>query len=135
VAALTAQFGAPTARLANTGCGPLFREVAWRHLYAEFRRQRFAGVRYLAGPWPLKPNKPISKPASAVLPRLATAKGISLQSTLRELRSRYRPLRLIGTDRWRASNGLTFYDNARRDPPPPTSRIVEIKAGQTCGDF
>jgi hypothetical protein len=135
VAALTRQFGRPTARLVNAGCGPRLREVEWRHLYAEFRGQRFAGVRYLAGPWPPSHAARNSRPAATVLPRLVTAKGISLGSTLGELRAAYKPLRLIGTDRWRSRNGLVFYDNAQHDPPPASSRIVEIKGGRTCGDF
>jgi hypothetical protein len=135
LAALTSQFGAPTRRLPNTGCGPLFREIEWRHLYAEFRGQTFEGVRYIAGAWPIGNLRPATGRASAVLPRVATAKGISLGSTLGDVRAAYKPLRLIGTDRWRSSGDLIFYDNARRDPPPSSSRIVEIKAGVTCGDF
>ena len=119
----------------NTGCGPLLREVEWRHLYAEFRGQRFEGVRYIAGPWPIGHARPKSFRASAVSPHLATASGISLGSTLGQVRRVYKPLRLIGTDRWQAGNGLVFYDGARHDPPPASSRIVEIKAGRTCGDF
>jgi hypothetical protein len=135
VTALTAKLGPPSARLRNTGCGVLLHEVAWHHLYAEFRGQRFEGVRYIAGPWPVNNATRKSSLPRVVSPRLATAKGITLGSTLGELRSAYRPLRLIGTHRWRSGNGLIFYDNAQHDPPPSSSRIVEIKAGQTCGDF
>jgi hypothetical protein len=120
VSGLTALFGAPTRRGQNPGCGPRFVDVAWGRLSAEFRNGRFVGFRYV-----LKPAR---------FPTLATATGITLGSTLGELRAAYRSLRLVGTDRWRSPDGLVFYDDAKHDPVPPSSRIVEIKTG-TCGDF
>lgn len=121
--------GRPTRRFANTGCSPRYREVAWGRLVAEFRLGRFTGFRYLAGGWLGSARR-----TKATGPRLATAKGISLGSTLGQLRAAYGRLNLIGTDRWQTSDGLVFYDDAERDPPPPSSRIIEIKYG-TCGDF
>lgn len=132
-AALAARFGAPSARFSNAGCGPRYTEVAWGHLYAEFRLHRFAGFRYLASGWPLR-HVGKASPAKPIFPKLLTTKGISLSSTLADLRAAYRPLRLIGTDRWQSPDGLVFYDDAEHDPAPPTSRIREIKFG-TCGDF
>lgn len=64
---------------------------------------------------------------------LATPRGIGLGSTLGRVRAAYGRLDLVGTDRWRSSDGLVFVDDAEHDPPPPSSRIVEIKTG-TCGD-
>jgi len=69
-----------------------------------------------------------------VRPLLRTATGISLGDTLGRLRAAYGSLRVIGTDRWESPDGLVFYDNAKHDPVPPSSRVIEIKIG-TCGDF
>ena len=134
VAALAARFGAPSTRFSNTGCGPRYTEVAWGHLYAEFRLHRFAGFRYLANGWPPRDFGVTRSSPKEIFPKLATVKGISLSSTLAELRAAYKTLRQIGTDRWQAPDGLVFYDDANHDPAPPSSRITEIRIG-TCGDF
>ena len=117
VAALTRLFGPPTSRGPNPGCGPRYSEVVWHGLAAEFRFDVFSGYRYRSS-----------------TPTVATSTGISLGSTLAQVRAAYGKLAFVGTDRWRARNGLVFYDDAMHDPEPPTSRIVEIKVG-TCGDF
>jgi hypothetical protein len=65
---------------------------------------------------------------------LATAQGITLGSTLSTLRQRYGTLKQIETDNWRANNGLLFVDNAKRDPVPLSSSIIEIKV-DACGAF
>jgi hypothetical protein len=65
---------------------------------------------------------------------LATAKGISLGSTLGQVRLAYGELHFAGVDKWRAANGITFVVDALRDPEPTSSKVVEIKLG-TCGDF
>jgi hypothetical protein len=136
VAELRARFGAPSAHGVNTGCGPRYTEVAWGDLVAEFRNDRFSGYRYLRAGWPLTtPGSPRApSPSRPVSPRLSTSAGIALGSTLSRLRSVYAMLRRVGADAWRAPNGLIFVDDARRDPPSPSSLIVEIKIG-TCGDF
>jgi hypothetical protein len=134
VTELSALFGAPTARGVNSGCSPRYTEVEWGDLAAEFRSNVFSGYRYLVGGYDFSLRdapRPTSKAAS---PRLATSIGVSLGSTLAELRAAYGSLSFVGTDRWRSPNGLVFSDDAEHDPEPPTSRIVEIKIG-TCGDF
>ena len=65
---------------------------------------------------------------------MATAKGISLRSTLAQVRSAYGGLRFTGVDKWRAPNGVVFVVNATREPEPLSSKLVEVKFG-TCGDF
>lgn len=108
-------------------------EVSWSHLYVEFRDEKFSGFRYIEAGWP--PQHATKKAAARnVLPKLATSKRISLGSTLGQLRTAYGELNLIGTDRWQTEDGLVFYDSARLDPVPASSRIIEIKFG-TCGDF
>ena len=129
VAALTHDFGTPTAAGPNTGCGPRYTEVAWGDLVAEFRSNVFSGYRYRAAGWPLDRVRP----PTSVSPRLATAKSITLGSTMTELRSAYGALRVVGTDRWGAA-GLVFYDDGRPLDATRLRHIVEIKVG-TCGDF
>jgi hypothetical protein len=129
---LTALLGAPSSRFVNSGCGARFAETAWGHLYVEFRNGTFYGYRYIENGWPASRYGP--KPRPSLLPRLSTSTGITLGSTLGQLRGAYGRLNLIGTDRWMVRNGLIFYDSATREPPPASSWIVEIKIG-TCGDF
>jgi hypothetical protein len=128
-------FGAPSARGVNSGCGARYTEVEWGDFVAEFRLGTFSGYRFVKGGYPLttagSPRQ--ASPPAAVSPALATARGITLGSTLAELRALYR-LRRAGANLWRVPNGLLFVDDAKRDPVPPASRIVEIKIG-TCGDF
>ena len=135
VGELRALFGAPSARGFNTGCGPRYTEVVWGELAAEFRSGRFSGYRYSSGGYPLTtPGSPQPRPTGRPgKPMLVTPTGVSLGSTLRQLRAAYR-LRLVGASRRQAPNGLVFVDDAKRDPEPPASRIIEIKIG-TCGDF
>jgi hypothetical protein len=128
VSELSRLLGKPSARFVDNGCGPRYTEAAWGHLYVEFRGGQFIGYRYIENGWPAK------KQATSTLPLIATSKGITLGSTLGQVRAAYRRLALVGTDRWRANNGLIFYDNAEREPPPASSRIIEIKIG-TCGDY
>jgi hypothetical protein len=132
VAQLTRVFGPPTGRFINTGCSPRFKEVAWQHLYVEFRSGKLSGFRYILDGWP--PRTYGTHPIARAQPRLAVANGITLGATLGQLRHTYGRLRFVGTDRWQGSDGLIFYDNAQHDPEPASSRIVEIKFG-TCGDY
>jgi hypothetical protein len=135
VSSLRALFGTPTWHGENTGCGPRYTEVEWGDLVAEFRAKIFTGYRYADGGYPLPtPGAGRVPSRTTPFPRLATANGITLGSTLAELRQRYGTLQLIGADDWRAANGLIFVDNANRDPVPPSSRIIEIKIN-TCGAF
>jgi len=130
---LTVLFGPPDRRaFTNSGCAPALSEAAWKHLYAEFDRGRFSGFRYSEYGWP--PTRFGTRRTRSDLPRLATPNGITLGSTLGELRAAYGRVRPIGTNRWQTSDGLVFYDNATTYPDPPTSRIIEIKRS-TCGDF
>jgi hypothetical protein len=129
VAALTHDFGKPTAAGPNTGCGPRYTEVAWGDLVAEFRSSVFSGYRYRTAGWPLDR----SRPPAHVSPRLVTAKGITLDSTIAQARGAYGALRFVGTDRWGAA-GLVFYDDGRPLDATRLRHVVEIKVG-TCGDF
>ena len=132
VAQLSRVFGPPSSRFINSGCSPRFREVAWQHLYVEFRSGTLSGFRYIEDGWP--PRRYGTHRVSSALPRLATTRGVTLGVSLGDVRRIYGRLQFVGTDRWRSSDGLIFYDNAQHDPEPASSRIVEIKYG-TCGDF
>jgi hypothetical protein len=136
VDALTDVLGKPAWEGPNTGCGPRYNEVEWGQLVAEFRLGSFSGYRYLKGGWPLlAPGSPSGSSSSRSHgPYLATAKGISLGSTLGEVRAAYGKLNFIGVDKWRPANGIVFVVNAEHEPEPTSSRVTEIKFG-TCGDF
>lgn len=122
--------GRPTASQASSGCGPRYSEVEWGDLAAEFRFGFFSGYRYLdgglLGDYGLK--------SLPVTPRLGTAHEVTLGSTLGQVRTVFGPLRVVGTNRSEASDGLIFYDDAQTFPDPSGSLIVEIKIG-TCGDY
>ncbi len=135
VSELRRWFGTPSAHGVNTGCGPRYREVAWGDLLAEFRLGRFSGYRYVTAGYALPiPGGPRAPAPSGPTADLATATGITLDSTLAQVRHAYRTLAFPGTDRWKAKNGIVFVDDAERDPEPPSSRIIEIKTA-TCGDY
>jgi hypothetical protein len=132
---LRRRFGTPSAQGVNTGCGPRYREVAWGDLLAEFRLGRFSGYRYVTAGYELPiPAGPRAPGPGGPTAGLITATGITLNSTLAQVRSAYRTLAFVGTDRWKAKNGIVFVDDAKRDPEPPNSRIIEIKTS-TCGDY
>jgi len=133
VAELSRLFGPPSRRFISDACGPTFSEVAWRHLYVEFRQNMFSGFRYLGGTWLSSGVTPGRNP-SAARPRLAVGSAITLGDTLRQLRRAEGKLQWVGTSRW-SNAGLVFYVSAQRYPDPPGSRIIEIKSATTCGDF
>ena len=88
------------------------------------------GFRYSRGGWEGRPGA-----GSDVVPKLVTSHGVTVGSTLAQVRSRYGTLAVVGTDRWRSSDGLVFYISyLATQPAPPSSRITEIKYG-TCGDW
>lgn len=133
VASLEARFGKPTWAGINTGCGARFTEVVWNDLAVEFRADRFSGYRYMSGGYPSQ-GTPQQREANPIRPKLSTGAGISLGTSLAQVRTTYSTLRRTGADWWQAANKLSFEDDALRDPVPPSSKIIEIKIG-TCGDF
>jgi hypothetical protein len=129
---LTSLLGAPTRRFVSNGCGPHYTEVEWGHLYVEFRLGKLAGFRYLRGGWE---GRAVGARDRALVPKLLTSEGVSLSSTLAQVRHRYGTLAIVGTDRWRSHDGLVFsISYLVTHPAPPDSRITEIKYG-TCGDW
>jgi hypothetical protein len=134
---LSRLFGTPWARGLNTACGFRYSEVEWADFVAEFRSGRFSGFRFIKGGYPLttagSPRE--ASPSTTISPKLAFSAGVSLGSSVAELRAAYAGrLQRVGANMWRSADGLIFVDDAKRDPVPPTSHIVEIKTG-TCGAF
>jgi len=123
--AVSARLGAPTGH-PDAGCVGGYTEVAWHDLIVQFRHGRFSGYRY----WVDGSGSP-SPSASAIAPRLQTAKGITLGSTFAELKRTYR-LTQTGTDFWKAPNDVVFGLNSGTYPSPPSSSIYEIKSSGAC---
>ena len=123
--AVSAKLGAPTGH-PDAGCVGGYTEVAWHDLIVQFRHGRFTGYRY----WVNGSGSP-SPSASAIAPRLQTAKGITLGSTFAQLKRRYR-LTQTGTDFWKAPNNIVFALNSETYPSPPSSPIYEIKTYGVC---
>jgi hypothetical protein len=137
VAAVQDSLGQPNAEGINTGCVPGFSEVAWHDFIAEFRLGIFTGYRFVIGGYPItgagSPDDRVSR--NSTTPALSTARGITLGSTLKELRAAYPQLIRSGALKWTAPNGLTFveaYDTS--NPVSPSARIAEIKI-DTCGTY
>lgn len=135
VASLSKILGRPSAAGISKACGPRFTEVAWHDLIAEFRNGTFTGYRFVDGGWPLWTSRTLHQPPSTVhaLPPLDTDRGITLGSTLRELRSAYVTLAQSGAVEWTAANGLRFIESsAVVNTRSPRNEIVEIHI-DTCG--
>jgi hypothetical protein len=134
VVELSTLFGSPTWVSASDGCGPRYSEVEWGDLAAEFRLNEFSGYRYATRSYLQRSVGAPRGSLNVVSPPLATANGITLGSTLAQLRAAYKVLHWGGPGKRLASNGLRFFDPAMRSPAPLASRVIEIKIG-TCGDY
>lgn len=132
---LTHLLGPPVTSVVSAGCGPRYSEVEWGDdLAVEFRLGVFSGYRYLDGGLLRNYTSNAQIESLPVAPRLFVAGGVTLGSTLGEVRSAFGPLRLVGTNRNQSSSGFIFYDDAESFPDPSSSHIIEIKIG-TCGDY
>lgn len=132
-AELTRLLGPPSGQGPNTGCGTAFTEVDWGELAVEFHQDTFTGYRDI--------NRPdgnlqftVDNIADPVRPAAKTAAGVALGDSLGQLRAAYSRLSLVGANRWRAGNGLSFIDDSSHSPGAPDARIVEIRVG-TCGSY
>ena len=133
VNALTRLLGPPSGQGPNTGCGPAFTEVDWGELAVEFHNNTFTGYRDINRPQGNLQLAP-QNTTNPVRPRATTATGIRLGDSLRQLRAAYSHLSLAGANRHKASDGISFVDNAMQSPAPPQARIIEIRIG-TCGSY
>ena len=123
--AISAKLGSPTGHPA-AGCVGGYTQVAWHDLIVQFRHGHFSGYRY----WVSGSGSP-SASASAVSPKLATAKGISLGSTFAQVKRSYR-LTQTGTDFWKSHDGIVFALDSQTYPSPPSSPVYEIKSYGVC---
>ena len=91
VAELRRRFGAPSAEGVNTGCGPRYRELVWGDLVTEFRLGRFSGYRYVTAGYEIViPHGPSAPAPRGPTAGLTTATGITIGSTLAQVRAAYR---------------------------------------------
>lgn len=123
--AVSARLGPPSGH-PGSGCTGGYSGVAWLDLIVQFRHGRFTAYRN----WVDGSGSP-TPAASAVSPKLRTAKGITLGSTFAELKRTYR-LTQTGTDFWKAPNDVVFGLNSGTYPSPPSSSIDEIKSSGAC---
>ena len=131
---LSHYLGAPTAEPAAVCTGRT--EVEWDDLALEFSDGQFTGYRYLPGG--LGANREGSdQPTGPATPALLTAAGATLGTTLSELQALHEPGSLTA-----AQGGSFVEDGAKAGDrlalelggTTPTSPVVEIKGGSTCGD-
>lgn len=137
IGTLVRSLGRPNSKGINTACGVHYSEVAWHDLIAEFRLGIFSGYRYSQGGYPLTTKgSPEDKLRSrTAVPPLATASGITIGSTLGEVKAAYSNLRRSGAVQWTAQDGLIFVTSSYAQHPQSVStKIVEIKV-DTCGNF
>jgi hypothetical protein len=111
-------------------------EVEWNDLSLEFYSGRLSGYRYLRGGLPVDGTTII--PSGPTSPLLTTATGVALGTALGEVRKLY-----PATDFSYEHGGsivvpglsagdqmaLLFFGDL------PTTPLVEVKGGQTCGDY
>ena len=96
---------------------------------------RFSGYRYVTAGYEIPiPGKHAAPTAHGPTADLMTTVGITIGTTLAQVRDAYKALAFVASDKWEAKNGIVFVDSALRDPEPPNSRIIEIK-NATCGDY
>lgn len=136
VAFISRLLGAPTKIEPSFGCGPRLAEVEWNELAAEFWSGRFTGYRYVKGGLDQARR---SRPdrlwmASSPSPYLSTPGGITLGSTLAQVRAAEGQLRMVGTYRWQAANGMIFGGSWSAPSGGPSSPIIEVKV-HACGDY
>jgi hypothetical protein len=122
--AISAVLGKPTGHPA-AACTPAYRQTAWLDLVVQFVAGRFRGYRYLdRGPNP--EVAPTAAVVRAARPKLSTATGISLGSTLADAERAYPTLRRSATESYQTRSGITF-SFWSPDNPNRNSRIYEIK--------
>jgi len=129
--AISAVLGKPTGH-PTAGCTGEYAQTAWHDLVVQFVAGRFRGYRYLDG------GERAVAPTGAVLrsvrPRLATATGISLGSSLADAQRAYGVLRRVGTDFYASRSGITFAFWSSGNPVR-NSRIYEIKSNVCPGSL
>jgi hypothetical protein len=122
--AITAVLGPPTGHPAS-GCTAEYKQAAWRDLIVQFVGDRFTGYRYLdGGDRGVAPTAAIVR---SVEPRVATASGIGLGSSLSEVRRAYRDVRRVATQSYRSPAGIVFSFWSTGNPVG-ASRLYEIKS-------
>jgi len=119
--AITAVLGAPTGH-PSAGCTGRYTQAAWHDLIVQFNEGRFTGYRYVAGGFDgVSPSRETLH--APVVPMIATAKRITLGSTMAEVKRAYRSLDRSGTDFWRTPSGIVFAFYSGKPNPSPLSPV------------
>jgi hypothetical protein len=130
-AAIAAYLGPPTGD-PPSGCVGQWIQLEWNDLIVEFLDGRLIGYRYLLGGYD-STQTAIDRQSTPV-PKLATETGISLGSTLGQVKATYPGLVQTGSFAWTSQDGIHFAAYSNSYPSPPSSSITEVKIG-TCGDW
>ena len=133
VSTMSQYLGSPTSTTSGDCSGTT--EVQWKDLSLEFSNGVLDGYRYLRGGLATEGTEHPTTGAGS--PLLKTATGATLGMTLGDIRLLYPATDFSeaqgGAIVVRSINGdrlfLGFFSNA------PSTALVEVKGGQTCGDF
>jgi hypothetical protein len=134
IGAISHYLGTPTAEPAAVCPGRT--EVEWNDLALEFSGGQFTGYRYLPGGLGAGRNSS-DQPVGPPTPAIQTAAGATLGTTLSELQALHQPGALT------AEQGGSFVEDGTKagdrlalvlGSMTPTSPVIEIKGGSTCGD-
>jgi len=129
--AVSAVLGKPTGHPA-ADCTGEYDQTAWHDLVVQFVAGRFRGYRYLdGGDGGVAPTAAVVR---STTPRLSTATGITVGSSLVDAERAYGTLRRVATESYRTESGITFSVWSSGNPSP-NSRIYEIKSNVCPGSL
>jgi len=129
--AISAVLGNPTGH-PSADCTSKYFQTAWHDLVVQFVAGRFRGYRYLdGGDGGVAPTAAVVR---STTPRLSTATGITVGSSLVDAERAYGTLRRVATESYRTESGITFSVWSSGNPSP-NSRIYEIKSNVCPGSL
>jgi hypothetical protein len=129
--AISAVLGKPSGHPSADCTGEYF-QTSWHDLVVQFVAGRFRGYRYLdGGKYGVAPTAAVVR---STTPRLSTAAGITVGTSLVDAKHAYRTLRRAATNFYRTKSGITFAFWSSGNPSP-NSRIYEVKSNVCPGSL